>query len=254
MKKKAKFLIIALEIILLIMFIIPLAFLGILNAGNAVGIILCAAALFATIYSDKLVCFFKKLCLKKWGKVLTGFVVILAGLMAVLVIVAGTSIMSAANNPPKSETTVIVLGCKVNPSGPSLMLKSRIDAAYEFLKENPDTKCIVSGGQGDDEHMSEAKCMYDELVKMGISKERVYIEDKSSTTRENIEFSKNIIEKENFCKDITIITNDFHQYRASRIAADHGLKSYNVPADTPVSMFPTYFLREIGGFIFEMVF
>ena len=254
MKKKAKYIIMFLEAILLAWFLIPIIFLGIINAGNAVGIILSVALLLCTHFADKIASYFKKLWRTKAGKTITTLLALILVFSISLVTYAGYVILASCDNPPDKETTVIVLGCKVNPSGPSLMLQSRIDAAYKFLKANPNAKCIVSGGQGDDEHISEAKCMYDELIKMGIEKDRIYTEDQSSTTRENIEFSKKIIEKEGLCKDITIVTNDFHQYRASVIANDHNLKSYNVPADTPASMFPTYFLREIGGFLFEMVF
>ena len=254
MIKAAKFLFYALELIFLALFAIPIILLGIINAGSIFGILLCVVAFLCTYFSNSIFTYFKKLCRTTGGKTATSAISLLLIGAISLTVYAGAVILFSADNPPDRETTVIVLGCKVNSTGPSLMLQSRIDAAYEFLKDNPNAKCIVSGGQGDDEHISEAKCMYDELVKMGIEKDRIYMEDKSSTTRENIAFSKKIIEKEGLCKDITIVTNDFHQYRASVIAKDQNLESYNVPADTPIYMFPSYFLREIGGFLFEMVF
>jgi uncharacterized SAM-binding protein YcdF (DUF218 family) len=134
------------------------------------------------------------------------------------------------------------------------MLQARINAAYDFLTDNPDTKCIVSGGMGSDEHISEALCIYNELTAMGINKERLYIEDKSTNTKENLNYSLDIIEENSLPHKVTIITNEFHQYRAGQIGTELGLKTYHVSGKTPFSMFPTYFLREVGGIIFEIIF
>ncbi len=241
-------------IILLVFFAIPVVFLGILNSGNLAGIILSVLIILCSIYSGKIHSAIQKLCRLSYGKIITAIVVLICGTVALFTVISSVLIISRFQNPPAADTTVVVLGCKVNPNGPSLLLKNRIDAAYRFLEDNPDIKCIVSGGKGNDEPISEARCMYDHLAKMGIDEDRIYIENESKTTRENIEFSKKIIDKEGLCKDITIITNDFHQYRASRIATKMGITSYNVSGRTPISMFPTYFLREIGGILYELVF
>lgn len=52
---------------------------------------------------------------------------------------------------------MIVLGAQVHEDGPSVVLKYRLDAAIDYLNENPDTNCIVSGGQGANEPFPEAK-------------------------------------------------------------------------------------------------
>ena len=239
---------------LLIMFLIPLLWLGILNAGNAVGIVISCATILCSVFSERIYAYFKKLCNSKFGKIITYVIAGIIILCIIFAVYAGIKIASAMNNPPNGSTTAIVLGCKVNPGGPSLMLKYRIDTAYQFLKDNPKAKCIVSGGKGDDEPMSEAECMYKELNAMGIDKNRIYMEDKSTNTRENIQFSKEIIANEGLPPEMPIITNDFHQYRAREIARMYDIISYSVSGRTPVSMFPTYFLREIGGVLYELIF
>ena len=147
-----------------------------------------------------------------------------------------------------------MLGCRVKDKKPSLALKERLDKTYEYLNENKELNCILSGGQGDNEEISEAKCMYQYLVKKGIDKKRLYLEDQSTSTRENILFSYKIIEKENLNKTITIITNEFHEYRAQTIASNLNIESYAISTKTAWWLFPTYFVREIFGMIYEFIF
>ena len=66
-----------------------------------------------------------------------------------------------------TDSTVVVLGCQVKGEAPSLTLTERLDAAYDYLCSHPDAACILSGGQGDDEKISEAECMYRYLTKKG---------------------------------------------------------------------------------------
>ena len=63
---------------------------------------------------------------------------------------------------------MVILGCQVKPWGPSILLKDRLDEALSYLETHPDLPVVVSGGQGPDEHISEAKAMYDYLVEQGV--------------------------------------------------------------------------------------
>lgn len=254
MKKLIRLFLILSGSLLLILFLIPIVFIGIINAGNLAGILLSTGILLCGAYMERILGFFFEFCKKRHGKILTVILCLALCTAISLVIYSGICISAKFSVLPTEPTVAIVLGCKVNPDGPSLMLKSRIDAAYEFLKANPDTKCIVSGGKGNDEHMSEAQCMYDELTAMGIDEERIFIEDKSSNTRENLSYSLDIIKDNNLSQNVTIITNEFHQHRASQIASKLGLTSCHVSGPTPFWLFPTYFLREIGGVILELLF
>ena len=98
------------------------------------------------------------------------------------------------------------------------------------------------------------KYMYQYLVSKGIAPHRLYQEDKSTSTRENILFSYQLIKKENLPKAITIITNEFHEYRAQTIARRLNIKSYAISAHTAWWLFPTYFVREIFGIVYEFIF
>ena len=161
--------------------------------------------------------------------------------------------ISATNNLPTGKTTAVVLGCMVYPHGPSLSLKQRLDAAYEFLTRNPNARCVLSGGKGENEPVSEALAMEEYLIKLGISPDRLFREEKSTNTRENILFSKEIIEKEGLCPDITLITNNFHQYRAQKIAEECDIKSYGFSAKSHFILFPCYAVREICAIMAMML-
>ena len=95
--------------------------------------------------------------------------------------------------------------------------------------------------------------MYRELVKKGISPERLILEDKSVNTRENIRNSFRIIEEKGIAGEITVVTNEFHQYRAKLIARKEGKEVTAVTADTMIFLLPTYWVRDCLGCAYEIV-
>ncbi len=140
----------------------------------------------------------------------------------------------------------IVLGAQWKPSGPSAVLRKRLDKAVEYLKANPDTKVIVSGGKGANEPMAEAEGMYGYLVQAGIEEERILVEDKSRSTYENLVYSGGLLDKEN--DRVVIVTNDFHVFRALGIARKQNYgKVEGLAADSVLGMGPNNLLREFLG-------
>lgn len=236
-------------IILGITFILPLILFGILNAGNGAGLLVSAVFIFYGCFFEKVNLSVKKLMKKTIYKVLFPFFIILISAVVIFASVYSVKMIRTANNPPNEKTTVVVLGCKVKPSGPSLMLTTRLNATFSYLSENPDLVCVLSGGQGTDEHMSEAQAMKEWLIEKGIDEKRLYIEDNSTSTKENLSFSINLIREAGLSEKVTIITNEFHQYRAKLIAQNLGIESYSVSARTPFYLLPTYYIRELGGII-----
>ena len=143
---------------------------------------------------------------------------------------------------------VIVLGAGVNGSEPSLILSERIGKACEYLQENPQAICIVSGGQGPGEDITEAQCMFTHLTQRGIDPERIWLEDKSTSTRENLRFSMALIQEKTGSRptQAAVISNEFHLFRASLFAKEQGLDMVGVPAKTTwITLHANYFLREI---------
>lgn len=142
-----------------------------------------------------------------------------------------------------SHQYAIVLGAKVKPGGvPSLSLKNRLDVAASYLTEHPNVTVIVSGGQGKDEDRTEASVMRDYLLERGIAQARIITEEQSTSTYENLLFSKKLLPPDTAA--ITIISNDFHLRRASFLAAELGLQSDVLAAKTPVSVELQSNLRE----------
>lgn len=161
-------------------------------------------------------------------------------------LIVTVAMVVVASSAPPANATAVVLGAQVRPTGPSVMLWDRIEAAEKYLNENPEHIAILSGGQGKDEPMSEAEAMYQELLNKGISPDRLIKEDKSVNTGENLKFSQRIIDKNNICSDIAIVTDGFHQLRARIIASQQGIKG-NVGAvnsDTSILYLPTFAVRE----------
>lgn len=145
---------------------------------------------------------------------------------------------------------IVVLGAQVRDDGPSMSLRERIDAAYEYLTAHPDTVAIVSGGKGDDEPISEARCMYDELVKMGIAPERVIMEDQAASTWGNLSYSLDIIETRtgNRPSSVGVVSSEYHLFRTSLQAEEYGLEIIGIPAKTgSFDRWLHYFVREIAG-------
>ena len=145
---------------------------------------------------------------------------------------------------------IIVLGCGVNGTVPSLSLRERINAAYAYLADHPNTICIVSGGQGRGEDITEAACMFRELTAMGIAPERIWLEDRSTSTAENLQFSLAVIEAHTgmIPSEIGIVSSEYHLYRAELMANDLGLTVVGIPGTTGwLALRVNYFLREIAG-------
>jgi uncharacterized SAM-binding protein YcdF (DUF218 family) len=139
---------------------------------------------------------------------------------------------------------LIVLGAGVNGTVPSLSLVWRLRAAEDYLEKYPNAYCIVSGGQGRGENITEAECMRIWLTDNGVDPKRIIMEDKASSTEENIRFSFEIGEKMGF-DSYAVVTADYHVYRASLIAEKMGTDVQMVSARTGYPVLAlNYYLRE----------
>lgn len=146
-------------------------------------------------------------------------IILIAAAVFVVVLFAFVEANVIGNMFQKGEPDldyVIVLGAQVKKDRPSLALLHRIETAGEYLKENPDTIAILSGGQGADEPRSEAECMAEGLLEMGIEEERLILEDRSTDTVENFQYSLAYIDDPD--AKIGFITSNFHVFRAGGIA------------------------------------
>lgn len=168
-----------------------------------------------------------------------------------IVTVTGIFIAHAAKGQPeKTCQFMVVLGAGLHGSTPSLSLQYRLDDAYDYLVAHPDVICVVSGGQGPDEDISEAECMFDILTDRGIDPSRILIENHSTSTQENLFYSINLIEDYTCVRptEINVLTSEYHLLRAGIFAKEQGVTAYGVPSETRwPALFVNYFLREIAG-------
>lgn len=150
------------------------------------------------------------------------------------------------NTKAEKSQCVIILGCSVYGETPSPFLKNRIEEGYRLHKEGVVDYIIPSGGQGPGENISEAEAMKRYLLNKGVKEELIIKEDLSTSTMENLQECKKIMEEKGFEKAI-IVSNKFHLKRASLMAKEVGIDaSYSgVFVEEHKSKEIYYFFREI---------
>lgn len=124
---------------------------------------------------------------------------------------------------PKGLNYLIILGAQLEEQGPSEALRHRVDAAAKYLRENPKTIAIASGGLGVGAIRSEAECIRNMLVRQGIPENRILMEDKSVKTSENMEFSLKLMSSTE--ASVGLATNSYHVFRALGLAKKAGIKN-----------------------------
>lgn len=236
-------------------FAVPL-WVRIINIGNAIGLVLSLLVMVAAVFWDLFERGLSRCRKRPVMRVLMAVVCVILCVAVLCTAVLSVFMVSAARKaPPEGEkVTVVVLGCKVNGSTPSVMLARRLDTALTYLAGHPDAKCIVSGGKGNGEDLSEAQAMFDYLTARGIAPERIFKEDRSTNTEQNIRFSREIIEKEGLPKKIVLATDGFHQLRAFLFAKREGLTPFAISARTPWYAFSAYYVRELLALVQTLVF
>ena len=155
-------------------------------------------------------------------------------------------------NSTNSMDTMIVLGAKVNKYGVSKTLKQRLDKAIEYYNENKHINIIVSGGQGKDEVMTEARAMENYLVKNGVNKDNIILENKATTTLENIMISKEIMEDLNLENKALIVTSDYHLFRGRFIASILGVENEGLCSISSLSSRVYYMIREYPTSVIDL--
>ena len=138
---------------------------------------------------------------------------------------------------PLPADAVIVLGAGVNGTEPSLSLRTRLDAALDYLEAHPEIPVVLTGGTGYGEEISEAACMYDYLTAHGVEPGRLILEDQASNTAENFALSKPLLYEAGVDPAegrVAVVTNDFHIARSELIAAREGYGDVaGIPAPLP---------------------
>lgn len=171
------------------------------------------------------------------------------------------AVMYGAYDHVNGEPEVmLILGCQVKPWGPSILLQDRLDRALEYLEDNPDMVVVVSGGQGPDEPVSEARAMADYLIEHGVEEGGILLEDQSHNTDQNFRCSRQILEQAGYDSEeiqILVVSNGFHLTRARMLAERAGFKDVSTLA-APSSHAPSrlkMYIREplalVKSFVFD---
>lgn len=149
--------------------------------------------------------------------------VLLALVLTAVLVFAGLEVYIAVHSRTQivgQPQTMVIFGCQMKQDGPSVLLRDRLDTALTYLEDHPDMTVIVTGGKGDDEHQSEAQGMYDYLTAHGVDGKRIYKEDRSRNTWQNVTFTRALMERidlsctgwEESCRFI-LVSNGFHLAR-----------------------------------------
>lgn len=156
---------------------------------------------------------------------------------------------------------MVILGCQVKPWGPSILLQDRLDTALAYLETQPDMTVVVSGGQGPDEHISEARAMADYLIEQGIGQERILLEDQSHNTVQNLTLTRQLLDERGYDleQDILVVSNGFHLTRVRMLwdrvwEGEDNLSTLAAPSSHVPSRLKMY-LREplalVKSFVFD---
>ena len=158
--------------------------------------------------------------------------ILLIGIIIFLWVLTGKW-MADGQKPEANGTNeyAIILGAKVNGDTPSLSLRYRLDAALDYANAHRHVKFVLSGGQGPDEDITEAEAMKRFFVEKGIHEDRLILETESTTTYENLLFSKKLLPTT--VQSVTIITSDYHIARTRKLAHTLDLQTDSVAAKTP---------------------
>lgn len=243
-----------LAVVFSLFFICPM-FQGVLNPGNIAGTALCAwvfCVCIAPLHRAIRKFFFRAKLTKFLFRAVNVCFIIFAVYGGIV-----TSLMAwAALQPPAENATAVVLGAQVKPWGPSAVLYGRISGAQKYLEAHSEADAVLSGGQGGDEPMSEAQCMYEFLESKGIDKSRLFAEDKSTNTTENIKYSIQIIKDNNLNSDLAVATDFYHQLRVRIIMKQLGINESvgAVNSDTSILYLPTFTVREWFALPYQILF
>lgn len=147
-----------------------------------------------------------------------------------------------------AKDTVVVLGCQILGDRPSLSLQKRLEKAAEYLTEFPEANCIVTGGVGTGKQYSEAEIMKRYLTEQGIAPSRIDTEDRSTGTRENLQFAMAVAQQHQLSENFVIISDPYHQYRAAvYLKRDFSKTASHLSSQGPWILLPCYWMREVLG-------
>ncbi|NMB33292.1 MAG: DUF218 domain-containing protein [Clostridium sp.] len=186
----------------------------------------------------------------------SAFIFICAVFILSFVLIEGLIILSSASDNNVEVDYLIILGTGLRGDEIPQTFKNRLDQGLKYLNDNPDIMVVVSGGQGPGESISEAEAMRRYLTDNGVDEDRIILEDKSTSTAENMKYTANILENLTGRQDyrVMIATNEFHLFRSKILAKHNGFTPYGISASTTPYIMPNSFIREYFAVVKSLVF
>ena len=163
------------------------------------------------------------------------------------------AIQAGRHEPGYDRDYVLVLGCRIRPDGTLYpLIRARVDRAIDFAEAQYKATgkravLIPSGGKGDDEPVAEGEAMARYMRERGVPEAYILPETASKTTRENMLFSRRLIEKRGGEAKAAFSTSSYHVYRGGILAAEEGWNIDGMGSRTKWYFWPNAFLREFIG-------
>ena len=157
----------------------------------------------------------------------------------------GYAVLYGRITRPRHADAVVVLGAGLNGTEPTPLLAARVDRGIRLWRDltdrGEDVRLVLSGGQGADEVVPEAEAMARYATRAGIPESAMVLEDRSTTTDENLRFSRDLLGRD---ARMIVVTSNYHALRAASLTERLGIRAQVVGARTASYFVPAGFLRE----------
>ena len=196
-----------------------------------------------------------------WKKWLIALLALIAAGIAAFAALLGIVLAGSHDEIHGQPAVMIILGCQVREDGPSILLKDRLDRALDYWEGHPGLTIVVSGGRGENEPVSEARCMADYLVEQGVPEGQILLEERSLNTYQNLRYSQELLASQgcDTAQGVVVVSNGFHLARVrmlwSRVwGGTCNLSTLAAPSSHAGARFSMY-LREplalVKSFLFD---
>lgn len=183
------------------------------------------------------------------GTLIYGYVSFLAAYaLALLAVYTLSAVLNLMHLKKRRDADyIVVLGAGIRGMRVTPLLAKRIEKGIALLAENPDARLILSGGQGPGEEIPESRAMAAYAVDRGVDEERMILEQRSTSTRENLQYSRELMDKKE--PKIVIVTTAYHVFRALLLARQLGIPCVGFGSGTKWYFSLNAFLREFAGYL-----
>ncbi|MCV7037663.1 hypothetical protein BST36_12015 [Mycolicibacterium moriokaense] len=165
-----------------------------------------------------------------------GTVIVLAVLLAIVIGLAADIVAFSRQSDAAHADAAVVLGAAVADGGPTPVFAERLRHAAGLFKAGQVDWIVVTGGVGHGDSVAEADAGRDWLIRAGVPADRILVESRSRTTRQNLLFTQPVLAEHGLGR-VLIVSDPLHMRRAMRMAADLGLDAH--PSPTRTSGFKT---------------